>query len=318
MDEYTFNSDFEKSRSNTPNVDEHLINDNGNNDDELYEQFVRESNALRIREEAQETQQTQEEFQRELEDTIHDILRDIDSGLQNSSNTQHRIVITANTNNNEIIELNNDNLHNVNNHPLNVHNRRSPFEGERRPFLRTFLRNLLVLDYFVILLLFPFSLYNILKSGFSIMTFSENDFVQEMLYYLSDVQVFSENYKSLLIYKEINLGLLGKFHNIMIYYSSPLITTVMSFLKRHAHKVFTNKAINMNFKILIMNVYSKSIKMITLTMYFIYGFGGTIYLLAAGFFFLLCFTISVVRRYKGVHRIISKSVESVSHLPGVF
>ncbi|EDO18317.1 hypothetical protein Kpol_1039p68 [Vanderwaltozyma polyspora DSM 70294] len=318
------------------------------NDDELYERFVEESARQHNVEQRQETQQTQEELQEELQETLNGILQEIEHEVSqnqrrrrlsfNGVNSNGGFVAnvsthtsTSTTSNGNTNITNNSasdsSINNNNNTGVDVvangnnDERRTPFNLQRRPILRVFLRNLLVLDYFVLLLLFPFSMYNILRSGFSSMTFSENDFIQDMLVYIRHIRIFSDDGASFMIYKEGSLGLLGKFHNIVVFYSSPL-------MKQMYHEIITtangatSSGTGDNFvhilKWILLQSYKMWVKGTTVMIYFMYGFGGTVYLFAAGFFFLLCFTIATVRRYKGMHQMIGQSLDSSSSIPGLF
>ena len=269
------------------------------NDDALYEQFVEESMARSIREQAHETQQTEEELQRELQLTLNDIMQEIEQEVQNNNNSNRARV--------RVIHDGTPNNINARIHIDNIPERGTPFSIQRRPVLRTFLRNLLVFDYFLLLLLFPLSLYTILRSGFNVMTFSEEDFLKEIVNYFKYIRIFSDDGKSLMVYKEGKIGLLGKFHNIIVFYSSPMVKKLFQLAQKR--ELLLNIAIA---------IYKPIVKVTTITAYLTYGLGGTVYLIAAGFFFMLCLALSVMRRYKGVHQMITKSLDSVASIPGVF
>lgn len=187
-----------------------------------------------------------------------------------------------------------------------VNGRREPLFVQRRPYLRTFIRNLLVLDYFFMLLLFPFSLYNILRFGFSSVTLSQNDFILEIVLYCqtaTDFSPLSDGYRL----KEASMDLLGKFHNIVVYYSWPPFKRA---LLRYTEQSW--------FQQVLLQTYQFLVKTTAISIYLAYGIGGTVYLAIAGFFFSICIVVTVVRRYKNVQRIVAASLESSVALPGIF
>ncbi|AQZ12762.1 ASI2 (YNL159C) [Zygosaccharomyces parabailii] len=256
-----------------------------NNDDYLYERFVSESNARSAREQAHETQQSEEELQQELRTAIDNIINTIEQEMQREAHPLQR---------NEREGA-----------AVNAH---EPLFVQRRPFLRLLITNLLLFDYFVVLLLFPFSLYNILRSGFSVITLSENDFLTEIVAYCRYVKVFGDDGKSLLVYGEGKLGLLGKFHNIVVFYSSPIAQCIARFLPS-PDAVLRQSA---------MKAYRFMVKFCTVAMYMTYGIGGTVYLAMAGSFFAICFAITLARRYKSIHRMVAGSLETAVRVPGMW
>lgn len=170
---------------------------------------------------------------------------------------------------------------------------------QRRPYLRTFLRNLLVLDHFLVALIFPFSLYTIFKALFSEVTFSEYDFLTEVFEYCQFVKIIDKEGDSLLLYKD-GLGLLGKFSNIVVYYTAPAFHYLIQ-------RFGSNKIIHW--------AYPKTVKLITVSVYMSYGLATSVYLSFALFFFMLCVFITCARRYKGVERILTQVYQTTG---GVF
>lgn len=258
-----------------------------NNDDYLYERFVSESNARSAREQAHETQQSEEELQQELRTAIDTIINTVEREMQREAHpVQHR-------------------QRGAGGGDLNP---QEPLFVQRRPYLRILITNLLLFDYFVVLLLFPFSLYNILRSGFSVITLSENDFLTEIVAYCRYVKIFGDDGKSLLVYGEGNLGLLGKFHNIVVFYTAPIAQFIArrvpspdAFLRHSAIKC-----------------YQFMVKCCTVVVYVTYGIGGTVYLAMAGSFFAICFAITLARRYKSIHRMVAGSLETAVRVPGMW
>ncbi|AMD19383.1 HBR482Cp [Eremothecium sinecaudum] len=160
----------------------------------------------------------------------------------------------------------------------------------RRPQLRTLLRNLIVLDHILIALLFPFSLFNILRALFSELTFSEYDFYVDILQYMKRIAVVDAQNKSLLLYTD-SLGLLVKFHNIVVFYT------------RNVYSAMSAMIGNVNWTA---RLYTLFVRLSAISLYLTYGLMTSSYLCFAAFFFTLCFGMTVVKRYKGVERIINQ------------
>lgn len=270
------------------------------NDDYLYEEFIKESNSIEQTRSLED--KSQEELQQELHVAINDIIDTIENEVQSNMRAGRYVEDPTNdrdtTNTQRIPPSSNARLQ----------ARREPLFVQRRPYLSLLIRNLLVLDYFVVLLLFPFSLYNILRSGFSSVTFSETDFVKDILIYCKYVQIFTQvNGASHIAYTEANMDLLGKFHNIIIYYTWPIIKWA---LKSYTSQTWVHQTTIIAYEFIV--------KASTVALYLIYGVGATIYLAMAGFFFTICLTITLIRRYKSVHTMVAASLESSATLPGVF
>lgn len=212
----------------------------------------------------------------ELRRTIGDIIHTLEVELQRVQNRNDNPVINTTINN------------------LNANGNRvdeTPFSA-RRSYFSLFIRNLLVLDYFVMVFLFPFSFYNILRSGFSSITLSENDFLAEILVYLKYSRIVSENANPLMLLgynDDGTMGLLGKFHNILVFYSSPIIKFI---LKLDFAKTF------------LIKTYEITVKFTIISFYLLYGFSGTIYLGLSSFFFIFCLALTIIRRYKNVQQMI--------------
>lgn len=190
-------------------------------------------------------------------------------------------------------------LPNVN---VNPHGRNQPQWPpfiQRRRYLRLLIQNLLMLDHLLIVVLFPFSVYNILRVLFCEVTFSENDFLPMIAYYCKAIKIRSTEGYSFLLQRH-GMGLLGKFNNIVIYYTLPAFQWI-------------------NTKLQIGNIadtaYSIMVKIFTVALYTFYGVGASTYLCFATFFFTLCIMITFFRRYKGVERIMSHLYQTTN---GVF
>lgn len=259
------------------------------NDDYLFEKFVAETNARSAKEEANETQQSDEELQQELRTAIDNIIRTLEREMQREPHPMRDVQPRTRDENGA--------------------NNQEPLFVQRRPYLRLLITNLLLFDYFVVVLLFPFSLYNILRSGFSIITLSENDFLSEVVTYCRHVKIFGEDGKSLLVYGENNLGLLGKFHNIVAFYTSPLAQYLAKWVPAASDHLIRQAYIKF---------YQYLVKSFTVFVYMTYGVGGTVYLAMAGSFFAVCIAITLVRRYKSVHRMVAGSLETAVRIPGVW
>lgn len=261
----------------------------GDDDDYLFEKFVAETNARSAREQAHETQQSDEELQQELRVAIDNIIHTLEREMQREPHPMR-----------EVQPRTRDENGNNNQESLFV---------QRRPYLRLLITNLLLFDYFVVVLLFPFSLYNVLRSGFSIITLSENDFLSEVVTYCRHVKIFGDDGKSLLVYGESNLGLLGKFHNIVVFYTSPLARYLAQWVPIAPDHLIRQ---------IYVKFYQYLVKCSTVSIYLTYGVCGTVYLAMAGFFFAVCIAITLIRRYKSVHRMVAGSLETATRIPGVW
>ncbi|SCV02924.1 LAME_0H06304g1_1 [Lachancea meyersii CBS 8951] len=170
---------------------------------------------------------------------------------------------------------------------VDEHNQRWPPVALRRHYLRLFLRNLLLLDHLLMVFLFPFSVYNVLKILLAEVTFSNSDFVADIATYCHYSNILSEDGRSVVFFKS-GFGLLGKFHNIIVYYSAPLFVWASS---KAALGTWVIKA------------YVSLIKTTAVTLYTVYGVGTSVYVCFATFFFALCLLMTGFRRYKGAARI---------------
>lgn len=193
--------------------------------------------------------------------------------------------------------------------------REEPRFVPRRSIFASMVRHLLVLDYFVMIVLFPFSFYNILRSGFSSVTLSENDFIAEIMVYLKYGKVISDpilniihnrSYDkssvpiSLLGYSDdAAMGLLGKFHNIIVYYSSPIGKKLIRFA--------SSSNASGKYGILVQG-YELWVKISVIMTYLLYGLTGTIYLALSGFFFIFCLALTIIRRYRSVHKLLVANI----------
>ncbi|KAL3232446.1 Protein ASI2 [Nakaseomyces bracarensis] len=279
---------------------------NQDSDLNLYERYLEERQRLQNREDAHEIQTSDEVLQRNLDETLSQILRnwsqEIDDNHIPNVSLRRRV----------------GSLRSGGNEGAGIHGpaeQRTPF-AQRPSFFRTLVRNLLVFNYLVLSLLFPFSLYNVLRSGFSTMTFSERDFTREILTYwyaIDTVDVISLIKPSTpeTVDSAAGLGLLGKFHNIIVYYSLPigeqLLRAIVNIDKSYPDiKDYTFRiGIYRMLLSFLFKWYKKGIKIGTVVVYLTYGIGGTTYLMIAGFFFSLCVGLTVVRRYKSTQQILS-------------
>ncbi|AAS53418.1 AFR047Wp [Eremothecium gossypii ATCC 10895] len=180
---------------------------------------------------------------------------------------------------------------------LRAHTDWRPF-GRPRPHLRTFLRNQIVLDHILIALLFPFSLFNILRALFSEFTFSEYDFYIDILQYLRRISVVDHSGRSLLLYTD-SLGLLVKFHNVVVFYT------------RNVYYVLNAALGNLR---ITAHVYALFVRVNAISLYLAYGLIASSYLCLAAFFFTLCFGMTVIKRYKGVEMILNEMYQNTECL----
>ncbi|SCU87831.1 LAFA_0E09076g1_1 [Lachancea sp. 'fantastica'] len=158
---------------------------------------------------------------------------------------------------------------------------------QRRNYLRLFLRYLLLLDHLLMVFLFPFSVYNVLKILLTEVTFSNNDFVTDIASYCHYSRILSDDGTSVVFFKS-GFGLLGKFHNIIVYYSAPVFVWASS------------KAV---LGVWALKAYVSFIKTTSVAIYMAYGIGTSVYVCFATFFFALCFLMTSFRRYKDIARI---------------
>lgn len=271
-------------------------------DDYLFQRFLEESETRHSREPSPVTEQSQQELQQDVQQAIDGIFNSLRRNMSSTSNINRAANMDATTNGNG--GINADTIR-----ATNANTADSPFTARQQSPLRTFLRNLFILDYFIGLILFPFSVYNILRSGFNSMTFSENDFIIEIVGYWKFAKIFGSGGTTLIAYKDTGkLGLLGKFHNIIVFYSSPVI--------KHIMKSRDGNEPNLNWiRLMFAKAFELFVKVSTILIYLAYGVSGTVYMVTAGFFFVLCLLFTVIRRYKGVHRmLVSQRITG----PGVF
>ena len=149
------------------------------------------------------------------------------------------------------------------------------------------------------MILFPFSAYNLLKILLAEVTFSNNDFVYEIAAYCKFSSILSEDGRSVILFKN-GYGLLGKFHNIIVYYSAPTFAWVSS---RTRASYFISRT------------YTLAVKFVAVVLYMIYGISASTYLCFATFFFSLCLLMTCLRRYKGAAKIITQLYHNTN---GVF
>lgn len=113
------------------------------------------------------------------------------------------------------------------------------------------------------------------------MTFSENDFIIEIVGYWKFAKIFGSSGTTLIAYKDTGkLGLLGKFHNIIVFYSSPMIKYIMKSAGDNESKVGW-------LKLMFSKIFEVFVKISTILIYLAYGVSGTIYMVTAGFFFCI-------------------------------
>ncbi|CAI4049765.1 hypothetical protein SKDZ_14G1640 [Saccharomyces kudriavzevii ZP591] len=273
------------------------------NDDYLFQRFLEESDTRLNRERSPVAEQSQQELQQDVRQAIDGIFNSLRRNVgtaPNANRTAHTVDASRPTSEGFNADIR---------RATNADTPDSPFLARQQSPLRTFLRNLFILDYFIGLILFPFSVYNILRSGFNSMTFSENDFIIEIVGYWKFAKIFGSSGTTLIAYKDTGkLGLLGKFHNIIVFYSSPMIKYIMKSAGDNESKVGW-------LKLMFSKIFEVFVKISTILIYLAYGVSGTIYMVTAGFFFVLCLLFTIVRRYKGVHRML---VSQRMTGPGVF
>ncbi|QLG74177.1 hypothetical protein HG535_0G00610 [Zygotorulaspora mrakii] len=284
-------------------IDNTGYTDEERDDGHLYERFLVSEGARQ-----EMVEPPQEDENEELRDALNEMLETIEHEVQYNRRNRQASTVTeqapATRGSTSPSAQNRDaNLNGSAN--INPNRRREPLFVQGRPYLRTFVRNLLVLDYAFMIFLFPFSLYNIIRFGFSSMTLSNNDFVVDiMMYYHSATNFVTLNDAFLL--KDGQQTLLYKFHNIVLYYSWPAFKKLLT----SQRKEWMQKR--------MLEVYEFSVKSISIVIYLTYGIGGTLYLTMAGFFFSICLVVTIVRRYKNVQRMVAAGLESSAALPALF
>ena len=110
-------------------------------------------------------------------------------------------------------------------HPRNAHIQLPGFV-DRRPYLRFVLRNLLILDHILMVLFLPFSLFTIFKALLCEVTFSQSDILTELADYIHNRIVVDTESSTVYLYRS-GMGLLGKFHNSVVYHSAPCFKLAM-------------------------------------------------------------------------------------------
>ncbi|CDO96608.1 unnamed protein product [Kluyveromyces dobzhanskii CBS 2104] len=164
----------------------------------------------------------------------------------------------------------------------------------RRPYLRFVLRNLLILDHILMVLFLPFSLFTILKTVINQVTFSDTDVFTEVFDYVHNRQVVDPNSSIVYLYRN-GAGLLGCFHNAAVYHSAPCFKYLM--------KLYENPNV-------LRQIYTISIKWYTVTVYLAYGIFMSSYLSFISFFFVVCVTLVLIKKLKGVDVIISNILQT--------
>lgn len=186
------------------------------------------------------------------------------------------------------------------------------------------LHNLLYLDYILMLVTLPMAVYSVMNVSTNLITFEykasgggeerEEDIIMKVVRYFNYISVenvddtnksnggwMNTNFIEKIVksvqdtstFKDIvrkdeyidTLGLLGKIHKTIVYYTVPLQ---------------------------IMNYYSIMIKMVTIVIYLLYGFLGSSYMILLNVFFMLCLILTVFRRYKDVLESIIRRFASLS------
>lgn len=174
-----------------------------------------------------------------------------------------------------------------------------PVFVDRRPYLRFLLRNLLILDHVLMVLLLPFSLFTILKTLISEVTFSDNDIFVQFIDYVQNRQVVDAYSDTVFLYKS-GMGLLGMFHNSIVFNSASIFKDLM--------RKFNNADI-------IRKIYTLLVKSLTFALYLGYALATSTYVCFASFFFTVCVILICIRRYKSMGLLIKYLFENS---PGVF
>lgn len=156
----------------------------------------------------------------------------------------------------------------------------------REIWLTTLHRIIIQFWYHLLFAISPFLVFNVLKGIFDEITFSKYGFISDILNYIRYVKVFNQEGDSLLIYRR-GLGLIVKFHNVTVFYFSPLLDLCGRYTD-----------------VLIKKIISGFIKILTVVIYMIYGLMASSYIFFAALFFTLCFSLTLLKRYKSVEQIL--------------
>ncbi|CCK70821.1 Asi2p KNAG_0F01530 [Huiozyma naganishii CBS 8797] len=204
---------------------------------------------------------------------------------------------------------------------------RRPGDTNTQTYGQLLMRNLLMLDYMILVMLFPFSLYNVLRSGFNMVTFNCNgagddaDFIVNLIVYIRYCEAITEDGESLVGYQTAKaltaggtnlnggLSLLIKFHNVINYYGMVALRGVVRALPRAVVKRAATAAATTTVPAVLrrtaVTFYNGTVKTTAAALYLLYGVLGTAYLYGSMLFFALCLTITVTRRYKTVARVLA-------------
>ncbi|KAH3901352.1 Asi2p SCDLUD_002844 [Saccharomycodes ludwigii] len=199
--------------------------------------------------------------------------------------------------------FNNININNDQDNPRGI----SHISERRNRALRRLLQYLLVLDRLLLAVFFPLSIYNLTKALMNGVTFSKLGIAEEILMYWDNVNVLQQqscttdtNFGIDLLYiSNENSGLLSKFHNVLVYYTQEFI---LPYLNNDNYSSGITYAI----KKLTLTWYPRLIKLNTLVIYLGFGIFTSTYFCFAVCFFFVCITLSFLRRYLSVMRVVNK------------
>ncbi|CCD25629.1 Asi2p NDAI_0F03110 [Naumovozyma dairenensis CBS 421] len=208
-----------------------------------------------------------------------------------------------------------------------------------------FARAVFTFNRYMMMMLLPLFTYNIFQAGFGSVAFSQDDLIREILGYLaianaeyildlggggtrmanarnavagamnnatnvssiSNAANYTEVIQSyILVDLRGGLSLLEKFHNIVVYYSSPvkmLLEGKISSIAAGNYNFFTQRM-----WILMYSIYVTLVKFTTTTIYLVYGFVGTGLYFLLGCFFSTALILTLWRRYRTMLRVMAHNV----------
>ncbi|KAL6944389.1 hypothetical protein ACO0RG_001125 [Hanseniaspora osmophila] len=219
---------------------------------------------------------------------------------------------------------------NINDIRNSVH-RDIPFmSNNQNRSIRSLLRWLFLLDRVLIAVLLPITLYNLTSVLMSEVTHTRFGLVPELRSYWASVKVLKRdaltNEVSLVYISNESLGLLSKFHNIIVYYTQNYITGLFLWTPFHFKifspsslitaptSLFSSLSSFSEFKEYLLTklinavlyCYPTYVKTATSITFLVYAVWTTLYLWFALTFFCICLGISLIRRYMHVVRMVAK------------
>lgn len=144
------------------------------------------------------------------------------------------------------------------------------------------------------ILFLPFSVFTLLKTVINKVTFSDADMLNDIVEYVHNRIVVDPKSSVVYLYRGGN-GLLGCFHNSVVYHSAPFYKYLM--------KMYENS----NF---LRQLYTITVKWFAVTAFTLYGLVVSMYLSFLTFFFIVCVTLLFIKKFKGVDLMIANILQT--------